>query len=167
MADLDITIFQGGNAPQMAPAQFDIETLVQEYRVNKTGDWPIPDAFLCCILAAAAADNRMTEEERIEVLALSRRSKVLKKLSPAELAKANENVKQKMSTRPQAVQEACESLPVDMRLPLFAHCVDIVLADGTWHPAEAELLARLVGFMRLDTAEARRIIETMMVKNKY
>lgn len=166
MADLDITIFNS-NPPSVSPAQFDIDQLMQEYRGNKTGDWPIPEAFLCCILACAAADNNLTIEEASEVQALARRSKVLKKLNASEIAKANQTVKQRMADRPRAVQEACESLPMDMRLPLFAHCVDIALADGIWHPTEAELLTRLVAYMRLDTADAKRIIETMMVKNKY
>jgi uncharacterized tellurite resistance protein B-like protein len=166
VADVDISIF-ANSPPAATPAQFDIDTLVQDYKQNRTGDWPIPEAFLCCILASAAADGSMSVEETTEVLALARRSKVLKKLDQAALAKANQEVKKKMNDRPKAVQEACESLPTDMRLPLFAHCVDIVLADGLWHPAEADFLTRLVAYMRLDTADARRIIETMMVKNKY
>ena len=65
------------------------------------------------------------------------------------------------------LREACESLPPDMRLPLFAHCVDIVLADGRLLPIEVEFLDRIMSFLGVDPAEGKRVMEVLLIKNRF
>lgn len=144
------------------------EEVFQDFQAaHRRENWAIPEAFLCCILATAAADGQLTIEEASAVQALARRSRVLKKLDQEQLKSANEIVKQRMRDRPQALREACESIPRDMRMSLFAHCVDIALADGIWHPTEAELLTRIVAFMGLDSSKSKRVMEALFIKNLY
>jgi uncharacterized tellurite resistance protein B-like protein len=74
---------------------------------------------------------------------------------------------QRLKDRANGLQEACESLPMDMRLPVFAHCVDIVLADGALLAIEAEFLNKITSFMALEAGDAKRILEVLLVKNRF
>lgn len=145
---------------------FDLDSLLQDYRARGRAGIPIPEAMMCILLSAARADGKVVDQEQAALDAIMRQSKILRKLSPDAVVKMNANVEKHLEQQ-HALQDACESLPTDMRLPIFAYAIEIVLSDGIWHPAEAEFLTRVVAYMRLDVDEARRMIESMMVKNKY
>lgn len=157
------------NIFQAAPGQsnFDIKTLTSQYQHPKATDWKIPESFMCLILSAAIADGNFAPEERSEIGALAKRSRVLKSLTPAELEATNAVVKQRSETRADYLQEACESLPTDLRLSLFAHCVDIILADGELQQSEADFLNRIIAFMTIPQVDAERIMGVLLVKNRF
>jgi len=50
---------------------------------------------------------------------------------------------------------------------VFAHCVDIILADGSLLPVEADFLNKIMAFMAIDTADGKRVMEVMLVKNRF
>ena len=54
-----------------------------------------------------------------------------------------------------------------MRLSVFAHCVDIVLADGELRQAEADFLNRITSMMHLDAERAKQVLTVVMLKNRY
>jgi uncharacterized tellurite resistance protein B-like protein len=145
----------------------DIDALVEQFRKQRNIDWSIPEVFLCLILSAAIADGHLSLEEKAEIEALSRRSRALKSIAPAQLATANSTINMRLKTRPDGLREACESLPTDMRLPLFAHCVDIVLADGQLLPIEVDFLNRIMTFLAIDPADGKRVMEVLLIKNRF
>jgi len=161
-----LNIFQSTPEPQRQTT-FDLNKLTEQFKTQRATDWTIPEAFLCLLLSAASADGVVAAEEQAEILALARRSRALKTVSAPQLATANATVTQRLKERPAGLQEACESLPADMRLPVFAHCVDIVLADGALQQIEAEFLNKIVGFLALEAAESKRVMEVMLVKNRF
>jgi uncharacterized tellurite resistance protein B-like protein len=146
---------------------FDFQSLVSQTGYLPATDWTIPEAFLCLILAAASADGVVPPEEHMEIKALARRSRVLKSLDAGELARTNHVLALRMKQRPRALQEACQTLPADMRPSIFAHCADILLADGSLAQAEAEFLNRIMSYLQLDELEARRQVEALLIKNRY
>jgi len=127
----------------------------------------VPEAFLCLLLSAAAVDGNVALEEQAEIYALARRSRALKSVNANQLAAANASVNQRLKDRPNGLQEACLSLPADMRLPVFAHCVDIILADGSLLPVEADFLNKIMTFMGLDAVDGKRVMEVLLVKNRF
>jgi uncharacterized tellurite resistance protein B-like protein len=161
-----LNIFQAAPEPQQS-SSFDLNKLTEQFKQQRNTDWSVPEAFLCLILSAAAADGNVAAEEQAEIHALARRSRALKTIAPNQLAAANTSVSQRLKTRPNGLQEACESLPMDMRLPVFAHCVDIILADGALLPIEAEFLNKIMSFMGLEPADGKRVMEVMLVKNRF
>jgi len=165
MADV-LNIFQAA-APEPAQSSFDLNKLTEQFKQQRNTDWSVPEAFLCLILSAAAADGNVALEEQAEIHALARRSRALKTIAPNQLAGANAAVSQRLKTRPNGLQEACESLPMDMRLPVFAHCVDIILADGALLPIEADFLNKIMAFLGIETADGKRVMEVMLVKNRF
>jgi uncharacterized tellurite resistance protein B-like protein len=154
-------------AEHKSESSFDLDRLIEEFRNQRTIDWSIPEAFLCLLLSAAAADGKLSPEEQAEIEALSRRSRALKKISADEMARLNTVVSQRMKARPDGLREACESLPTNMRLPMFAHCVDIVLADGVLLPIEMAFLNQIIGLLGIDPAEGKRVMEVLLIKNRF
>lgn len=157
------------NIFQAAPSSssFDVKTLASQYAHHRATDWTIPEAFMCLILSAAVADGTFAPEERSEVAALAKRSRVLKSMNPAELEAANAVVKKRSESRPEYIREACEALPTDLRLSVFAHCVDIILADGELQQSEADFLNRMIAHMAIAQVDAERIMGVLLVKNRF
>ena len=154
-------------AQPSSPAGFDLHKLLEEFGKQRNLDWSVPEAFVCLLLSAAVADGDCSTEERAEIESLARRSRALKSVSPAQLAKANAIVRERLAGRPDGLREACESLPDDMRLPLFAHCVDIVLSDGLLVPPEVDFLDRVMTFMGIDPHDGQRVMEVLLIKNRF
>ncbi len=161
-----LNIFQAAPEPAQSPT-FDLNKLTEEFKQQRNTDWSVPEAFLCLLLSAAAVDGNVALEEQTEIYALARRSRALKSVNANQLAAANTSVNQRLKERPNGLQEACLSLPADMRLPVFAHCVDIILADGSLLPVEADFLNKIMTFMGLDAADGKRVMEVLLVKNRF
>lgn len=145
---------------------FNLEKLSDKFRHRNT-DWTIPEAFLCVLISAAMADGDFNVDERDTIMTLARRSRALSSLSPQDLATANNIVNERLHNRPNALEEACETLPADMCLPVFAHCVDIILSDGQLLQTEAQFLQSLVPKLDLNPDEARRVMEVLLLKGQY
>ncbi|MEQ8557340.1 MAG: tellurite resistance TerB family protein [Henriciella sp.] len=154
--------------PEKSAESFpDISKLEQEFNENSESDWTIPEAFLCLLLEAAFADGTLAPEEREEIAALVKRSRTMKRLSPQQMAAVNQTVNERMRERKEGLREACLALPVDMRLSVYAHCVDIVLADRQLRETEEDFLNRIAEIMHLDPDMSTAIRRVMLIKNRY
>lgn len=145
---------------------FNLDQLADRFRRRNTG-WTIPEAFLGVIVSAAMADGEMDGSEQEAILHLASRSRALKSLSHADLARINDTVNQRLLDRPEALREACDTLPPEMGLSVFAHCVDLLLADGQLLSSEARFLQELVGLLSVDPAKANLITEALIIKAQY
>lgn len=146
--------------------QFSLKDLVREFPDHQY-DWTIPEAFLCLILSAAFADGRVVEQEQEEIRALAHRSRTLKNLDQNELAQMNRTVLKRRQDRPNWLAEACETLPKDMHLAMFAHCLDIALADGVLVNAEAEFLEQLISTLHINPEDAKLVTKVVSLKNRF
>ncbi len=88
-------------------------------------------------------------------------------LTPEALSKADDTVNERLQTRSNALKEACDTLPSDMCLPVFAHCVDLILSDGQLLKTEADFLSDLAGMLELKPADAQRIMEVLLLKAQF
>ena len=159
-------IFESDPTPERHSA-FDLDKLTQQFGQQRNTDWSVPEAFLCLLLSAAAADGQVSVEEQAEVFSLVRRSRALRSMNAGQLASANAVVNERLKTRVNGLQEACESLPIDMRLSAFGHCVDIILADGELVNVEADYLNRIASGLQLDPASAKHMMEALLIKNRF
>ncbi|MET0545637.1 MAG: TerB family tellurite resistance protein [Caulobacterales bacterium] len=163
MANVDL-IFQPTRSNELAA--LDLNVLSEQFRVSSVTDWTIPQAFLCLLLSAAVSDGHLAPEEMAQIQCLSVRSRALKALGPAGLVKANAEVNKRLKERPHGLQEACEVLPPDLRLPMFAHCVDIVLADGQLLQPEVDFLNRITAYLDLNPDDAQFVMKALLIKNR-
>ena len=164
MAEITDNIFQTHAVEMKSP--FDLDKLSDKFRHRNTG-WSIPEAFLAILFSAAMVDGDFAVDEREAIVAISHRSRVLNSLPPNELAAINDVVNERLENRPDALKEACETLPADMCLPVFAHCVDIVLADGELLKSEADFLEELMPLLDVERDHARRVMEVLLLMNQY
>lgn len=146
--------------------KLDFERLAAGYVRQPTG-WSIPEAYLGILVSAAVADGSFHVEEQQQIMSLARRSRALSTLAPNELAAANERVNERLQSRPEALKEMCDTLPADMCLPVYAHCVDIILSDGELQTSEAQFLERMVPMLDIDSESARRVMEVLLLKASY
>lgn len=145
---------------------FDAAKLADRYRFRAT-DWTIPEAYLAVLLSAAMADGAFDGLERDSILLAARRSRALATLSPAELAATNDSVIHRLQSRADALREACDTLPREMALSVFAHAVDLILADGDLVKVEAEFLDSLSALLEIERDAATRVLEVLLVKAQY
>lgn len=162
--DQSLSVMQSFVVEEQSP--FDLSKLADSFRHRNTG-WTIPEAYLAVLVSSAVADGNFHAEEQEEIMRLARRSRALRAMSPTDLAAANERVNQRLQSNPQALSEAASTLPGEMCLPVFAHCVDIILADGDLTKSEGEFLDSLVPLLDIDATHARRIMEVLLLKAQY
>lgn len=133
----------------------------------KPQTWSVPAAFVTVLLAAVTCDGEMAEVEHEEILALTHRSRALQSLSPAQIASLNIQAVSRMRDEPTALADACAALPADMRPAVFAHALDLVLADGELTIEEADFLNALIRNLKLDREIVAKIADVMVLKNQY
>jgi tellurite resistance protein len=153
----------------MAPQQrFTVEKLADSYRYRDTG-WTIPQAYLALLFLAASADGKFDVEEKAEIESIARRSPALRallesgQLAPHEQGALMEIARDKDS----ALDKACATLSNDMVLSVFAHCVDLMLADGEFHDTERDFIDKLYPKLDISVDYARRILEVLLLKGRY
>lgn len=164
MSDGGINLFNQHVVASKSP--FDVNRLQDRFR-RQQSNWSTPEAYLCLLLASSMADGNFDAGEGATIQLLARRSRALATISPSDFGKLNDVVNQRMAQNPHAVQEACQTLPEDMALSVFAHCVDVILSDGQLIKSEADFLNKLVEWMGIQQEHATRIMEVMLLKAQY
>ncbi len=129
--------------------------------------WSIPEAFLAILFAAVTCDGSLAAVEHEELLALAHRSRALKTLTVAQLAALNVRILERTRSGEAVLSNACATLPVDMRLPAFAHAFDLVLADGELNEDEADFLNGLILGLDLHREDVGRIVTVIELKNRF
>ncbi len=163
MADFFVSTL--GKAPQ--EKALDWSQLVGASALGAPGHWSVPEAFLAVLFAAVGCDGEIAAVEQEELIALVHRSRALKSLSPAQLTEINLRTGERLRDSEGALREACAVLPEEMRLPLFAHALDLVLADGELTEDEADFLNALILYLDLDGKSVEQVADVMVLKNRF
>jgi hypothetical protein len=82
------------------------------------------------------------------------------------LSDLNLKILERMRSSDSVLREACRALPEDMRAPVFAHALDLVLADGELNEDEADFLNGLILNLGLDREDVERIATVIELKNR-
>jgi len=145
----------------------DFDRILKMSNVPGNHGWSIAEAYMCVLLDAVWADDDAVPEEKAYLSALVKRCQTLRGKSDNELARLNISVMDKRKNQPHYLMNACNALPSDMHKTLFAHAIDIVMADGTLHPDEEAYLESLMDYMRIHPDDVRKIMEVMLDKNRF
>jgi hypothetical protein len=73
----------------------------------------------------------------------------------------------RLRDEPDALKEACVAAPEEMRLSLFAHALDLALADGELTIDEADFLNALILDLKLDRDGVAQVADVIVLKNAY
>jgi uncharacterized tellurite resistance protein B-like protein len=163
MADFFVSTLGKGTPEET----LDWSQLVGASASRAPGHWSAPEAFIAVLFAAVGCDGDIAAVEQEELIALVHRSRALKSLSPAQLSEINIRIVERLRDSEGALREACAALPEEMRLPLFAHALDLVLADGDLTADEADFLNALILYLDLDGKSVEQIAEVMTLKNRF
>jgi len=64
------------------------------------------------------------------------------------------------------IDAAIGAIREQTRLPLFYHCLDVILADGVVTPEENKVFQYLTGRFKVDEEVAFNALEVLVVKNQ-
>lgn len=156
-----------GPAPAGADNVLDWSRLLAPEAPRSAEGWSVPEAFIAVLFAAVTCDGDLAALEHEELLALAHRSRALKSLSTKQLADINVKVAARLRDDRTALVGACDAVPEEMRLSLFAHAMDLVLADGELNQDEADFLNGLILNLRLDREGVQRVADVITLKNLY
>ena len=164
-ANKTISVLFGEVSANAAPVNF--EDILGSANIPGNHGWSIEEAYMCILLDAVWADDDAVPEEKAYLSALVKRCQTLRGKGDNELSRLNMSVMGKRQSQPDYLANACAALPSDMHKTLFAHAIDIVMADGKLHPAEETFLDALMQRMRIEPNDVRKIMEVMMDKNRF
>lgn len=164
--DRPVNVYQQFTVAEKSP--FDLDKLADRFRYRDTG-WTIPEAFLGILILAGMADGTLDKIEVEAIRQIAMRSRAISSLPPEEQARTNNAVNEKIAnmSAEQVLKEACSTLPADMCLPVFAHCVDIILSDGQLLDTEGQFLHKLAEMLDIDPNSGRRVMEVLLLKAQY
>ena len=126
------------------------------------------EAFTGILLAAAAADGHISDEEAQGLWTAIERMKLFANFTPDKFNKMMDNLLKILKKGgPDLLVEKCvPALPQRLRATAFCNAVDIVLADGSVEDDEKELIEKLQTALEVGDDEAKTIIEVMIIKNR-
>ncbi len=126
------------------------------------------EGFAGILLAAAAADGHIAEEEAQGLWRAIERMKMFSSYTPEKFNRLMDVLLKALKKGgPEALVEKCvPALPERLRATAFCNAVDIVLADGTVEEEEKALIEKLQGALEVGDDEARMIIQVMVIKNR-
>jgi tellurite resistance protein len=126
------------------------------------------EGFAGILLAAAAADGHIADEEARGLWSAIERMKLFSSYTPDKFSKLMDTLLKVLKKGgPDALVEKCvPALPERLRSTAFCNAVDIVLADGTVEDEEKELIEKLQTALGVSDNDAKTIINVMIVKNR-
>jgi uncharacterized tellurite resistance protein B-like protein len=128
------------------------------------------EAFMALLLGSVWIDRDEDAREVEEMHGLETRTRTLHGLPRHQIAAIKSRLRPRLvPTRiGELVEDACNSLMTEkheVRLSIFAHCLDIILADRRWDNLEKKFLSRIVEHMKIDQDEAKKMTIVLLEKN--
>jgi uncharacterized tellurite resistance protein B-like protein len=126
------------------------------------------EAFAGILLAAAAADGHIADEEARSLWTTIERMNLYEKFTPDRFNKMMDNLLKILKKGgPELLVDKCvPALPDKLRETAFANACDLVLADGVVEDEEKELIELLQNRLEIPGDEAMDIVKVMVIKNR-
>ena len=126
------------------------------------------EAFSGILLAAAAADGHISDEEARGLWTTIERMKLFADFTPDKFNKMMDVLLKILKKGgPDLLVDKCvPALPDRLRETAFANACDIVLADGAVEDDERELIERLQNRLEIPGDDAMEIVRVMVIKNR-
>ncbi len=126
------------------------------------------EAFAGILLAAAAADGHIAEEEARSLWTTIERMKLFEKFTPDKFNKMMDNLLKILKKGgPDLLVDKCyPAIPEALRETVFANACDLVLADGVVEAEEKAMIEKLQNRLEIPGDEAMDIVKVMVIKNR-
>jgi uncharacterized tellurite resistance protein B-like protein len=126
------------------------------------------EAAVTILMSAVASDGALAQQEADRLDALLPSMRLFQRTSPEHLRDLTETALGLLgSHRPEILLPACaELIPEDLRAPLFALAVELVIADGEVADGETQFVDALKKALAIDDAVAATVIEVLVMKSR-
>jgi len=126
-------------------------------------------AFLALLAAATEADGFVTSEERQELIAICHRTPFFEAMSLEALEELRASLVPRLTKKKIAdlTEHAARSVPKAYRLSVFAHVVDLIMADRVVLQSERQFVERLQILLKISDEDASRIARALKIKNAH
>ena len=126
------------------------------------------EAFTGILLAAAAADGHISEEEAQGLWTAIERMKLFSNFTPDKFKRMMDTLLKilKKGGPDMLVDKCVPALPDELRDTAFANACDLVLADGVVEDEEKKLIEKLQNRLGIAGDEAMDIVRVMVIKNR-
>lgn len=126
------------------------------------------EAVACCaVLTACLYSNELdTDTEKAAFQATLRSRNVFQGYDITELMSVAEALFKEAGSSERLISSAVPFLSSHNRLPLFLHCLEVILADGVVTPQEHKILQYLKGKLHIDDTTAWKAMEILVAKSK-
>jgi uncharacterized tellurite resistance protein B-like protein len=122
------------------------------------------EAVIAVLMLAMVSDRRVRPLEDEVLHAALKRSRTLAGLSEKDLRALEARVASALAET--TLASAASRIPEDLRLPLFAQAIDILLADGELTEAEADFVNGLIMHLNIDRNAVESIADVLAIKNR-
>lgn len=126
-------------------------------------------AFFALLAAAAEVDGFLADEEREELMAICHRTPLFAGRSVAELERMHAALRPRLARNKLAdlTEHAARSIPKDLRVCVFCHVFDLIMADRVVLLTERQFIERVKGLLGISDDDANRIGRALKAKNAY
>lgn len=126
------------------------------------------EAFAGILLAAAAADGHISDEEATGLWTIIERMKLFSNYTPDKFKRMIDTLLKLLKKGgPDLLVEKCSPvLPEELKVTAFVNACDIVLADGVVEPEEKEMIEKLQNRLEVPGDDAMEIVKVMVLKNR-
>ncbi len=126
------------------------------------------EAFTGILLAAAAADGHIAEEEAQGLWTAIERMKLFSNFTPDKFNRMMDVLLTilKKGGADLLVEKCVPALPDELRETAFANACDLVLADGVVEEEERALVEKLQKRLEIPGDQAMDIVKVMVIKNR-
>ena len=126
------------------------------------------EAFTGILFATVASDGSISQEEMLSIVTILNRMKLYQGLNEKQMRAVLDkvmNILKKQGAAP-IIAAAKETLQPEMKETAFAVAADLMLADGTVADEEKKLLEELQKALEIPDAQALKITEVLVIKNR-
>ncbi len=124
------------------------------------------EACAAVLLACRRADEIDGAGGNATFLATLKTRNIFIGTDPAQLIESAGQYYEKAGSSAALINAAIGAIREQTRLPLFYHCLDVMLADGVVTPQEDKMFQYLKGKFRVDDEVAFKALEVLLVKNQ-
>ena len=124
------------------------------------------EACAAVLLACRRADEINGANENAAFLTTLKSRNVFIGTDPLALMGIAERYFEQAGSPASLIDAAIGAIREQTRLPLFYHCLDVILADGVVTPLEDKVFRYLQTKFKVDDAQAFKALEVMLVKNQ-
>lgn len=124
------------------------------------------EACAAVLFACQRADEITGDMENANFMNTLRSRNIFIGSDPAALIEAASRHYEQAGSPAKLIDMAVGAIREQTRLPLFYHCLDVILANGLVTPKEHQVIQHLKGRLKVDDETVFRALEVLVVKNQ-